>query len=149
MFSISTRGRYAARAMMELALHDSGSPVQLAEISAVQGISLKYLSRIMSSLISAGLASSQRGKNGGYVLGKPAERIRILDVLQAVEGPVEPAPCTGRREKCGRTEGCVTRVVWLKVADSLTTVLAGITLKELAGQVQARRRGREESDYSI
>jgi Rrf2 family protein len=149
MFSISTKGRYAARAMLELALHNSGSPAQLAEISAAQDISLKYLSSIMSSLVSAGLVASQRGKKGGYVLVKAPERIRILDVLQAVEGPIDPAPCTGRSEKCGKTDQCVTRHVWVKVADSLTAVLSGFTLRDLAGQVQAIRIGREESDYSI
>jgi Rrf2 family transcriptional regulator, cysteine metabolism repressor len=149
MFSVSTKGRYAARAMLELALHDGDSPAQLAEISASQGISLKYLSRIMSSLVAAGLVASRRGKKGGFILVRPPESILVLDVLRAVEGPIEPSPCIGRMGNCNRTSQCATRQVWLKVADSLTSVLAGISLGDLVRQHQNIRMVPDESDYAI
>jgi len=149
MFALSTKGRYATRAMVELASRHDSPPAQLAELSASQDISAKYLSHLMSALVSAGLVDSRRGKNGGFILAKAPEQIRVYDILRAVEGPAETAPCTGRPERCRRSEQCVTRSVWQKVEDSLTSVLEGISLSDLVRKQRILTAGEGKSDDSI
>ncbi len=131
MFVVTTKGRYATRAMLELASWKGDSHARLSDIAAAQKISLKYLSRIMTALVSAGLVRSRRGKNGGFDLGKPPSKIRLYDILRAVEGPVEPAPCTGRRVACGKFDRCVTRDVWIGLKNGLISMLEGISLEDL------------------
>jgi Rrf2 family cysteine metabolism transcriptional repressor len=148
MFALSTKGRYAARAMLELALREGDVPVLLRTISKAQKISPKYLGRIMGTLVSAGLVRSQRGKNGGFELARPAAEISMLNILQAVEGPVEPAPCIQTPRMCRKSGDCVTSEVWRKVKETLTSVLNGISLDDLASRHQ-KNASPNEHDYCI
>jgi Rrf2 family cysteine metabolism transcriptional repressor len=139
MFAISTKGRYATRAMLEVASHDENNPVRLRDISKAQKISEKYLGRIMVSMVSAGLVRSRRGKNGGFILAASPTEITILDILQAVEGPVVPAPCVDTVQACRGPKDCVTQNVWMRVKDAIMTVLAGITLDDLVKLYREKR----------
>jgi Rrf2 family transcriptional regulator, cysteine metabolism repressor len=132
MLKISTRGRYATRSMLELTLRNGKDPVRLRDLSRAQKIPLKYLGRLMTAMAAAGLVSSRRGQNGGYVLAKPASDIRVLDILLAVEGPIRPAPCVNDRSRCRRNGACATSQVWTQVRDAVAGVLSGVTLEDLA-----------------
>jgi Rrf2 family protein len=149
MFSISTKGRYATRAMLELALRNGDVFVQLKDISKAQRISEKYLGRLMSSMVSAGLVISRRGKNGGFTLAKSPVEISILNILRSVEGPVAPAPCLDASQSCRESEDCVTREVWAKVKVALTSLLDGITLEELASKHRGILDSSNELNYFI
>jgi Rrf2 family transcriptional regulator, cysteine metabolism repressor len=137
MFSVSTKGRYATRAMLELALRNPDIPVRLEDISKAQKISVKYLGRLMAVLVTSGLVLSRRGKKGGFTLAASPSKIRILDIVQAVEGPVLPAPCVYHLRACRGPADCVSRDVWMQVKDALIATLAGITLNDL---VQRHRK---------
>jgi len=134
--------------MLELALWKGDFPVLLKNISRAQKISTKYLGRIMATLVSAGLVRSRRGKNGGFELAKPSAEISILNILQAVEGPVAPAPCVETPGICRDSENCGTREVWWKVKETLTSVLDGITLDDLASR-HRKKTSANEHDYCI
>ena len=93
MMQISTRGRYAVRAMVDLALHSDGTPVPRQGIAERQGISADYMAHLFRDLQEAGLVASQTGPGGGYRLAKPAEQITVAAILQAVEGPLAVVSC--------------------------------------------------------
>src|SRR5208283_2589512 len=99
---ISTKGRYATRAMLDLALHYGKTPVLLKDISARQDISLRYLEQIISPLIAAKLIKSTRGPRGGIALAKPPRKIKLLDIIQVLEGPVAPVECVENPGICTR-----------------------------------------------
>ena len=149
MFSLSTKGRYATKAMLELALRNHDAPVQLHDISKAQRISKKYLGRLMTSMVSAGLVHSRRGKNGGYTLAKPPSEISILDILRPLEGPVAPAPCLDHIRSCPESDGCITLEVWMKTKDALTLVLKGFTLEDLTIQYLEKRNPTNGMNYFI
>jgi Rrf2 family protein len=130
MMAISTKGRYACRIMVLLAGRPSAGPVSKHEIAEAEGISSDYVQQIMQRLRAAGLVRSHRGKVGGFTLGRDPETISVLDVLMAVEGRVEPAPCW-LPEDCPRQEGCPTRPVWMKAAELLEGLFAGTTIAAL------------------
>jgi Rrf2 family cysteine metabolism transcriptional repressor len=128
---ISTRGRYATRAMTDLALHDSKEPVPLKDISARQGISLPYLEQIITPLIAAGLIRSTRGPKGGISLAKKPGEIRVLDIVYALEGPVVPVGCVEDPAKCTRIKTCAAHDVWVDVSIAVQGVLESTTLQGL------------------
>jgi Rrf2 family transcriptional regulator, cysteine metabolism repressor len=140
MFALSTKGRYAARAMVDLALRNTGTPVRLKDIAKGQGISEKYLSRLMASLVQAGFVRSRRGKNGGFALARPPADISILGLLETVEGPVAPAPCLEGARSCRKSRDCAARDLWAEIRDALTSALGGLTLED------AVRRHRENPE---
>ena len=90
---LSTKGRYAARAMLELALNDRKGIIQLKEIARKQDISERYLERLMSILVSAGLVRSVRGQHGGFSLAKPIHEIRLSQIVEATEGSISLVEC--------------------------------------------------------
>ncbi len=131
MLKLSTKGRYAARALLELALRQSAEPVLLREIAKSQEMSEKYLERIMSAMVSAGYAQSLTGRHGGFILSKRPSEITLAQVLAAVEGPVNPVPCVGNPKSCGRSSTCAARDVWTRLKESVTSVLDSVTLEDL------------------
>lgn len=133
MFKLSTKGRYAARAMLELAIRNQNGPVLLKDIAKAQAISERYLERIMAVLVSRGLVRSLRGQHGGFSLVKSPSDIRMSDILLAVEGPLSPVACTDDPKTCSRSDSCVTRDVWIKLKESTATVLDSFTLEDLVG----------------
>jgi len=127
---LSTKGRYAVTAMLDLALHGGKGPVTLADISVNQGISLSYLEQLFAALRSKQLVRGIRGPGGGYFLAKPANDISIADIICAVDEWVEFTRCGGK-ENCQDGKRCLTHTLWNELSDQIFEFLSGITLDEL------------------
>jgi Rrf2 family transcriptional regulator, cysteine metabolism repressor len=145
---LSTKGRYATRALLDLALHYGKKPVLLKDISARQGISLRYLEQIISPLISAEILVSTRGPRGGVMLAKPPDQIRLIDFIQVLEGPVAPVECVINPGVCTRSVSCVARDVWDDLARAMCGVLESTTLKDLVER-QKKKSPAKEIVYDI
>lgn len=126
---LSTKGRYAVTAMMDLALHDHQGPVTLADISLNQGISNSYLEQLFARLRKNGLVKGVRGPRGGYRLARPAHEITVADIITAVDERVDATRCAGR-EDCQDGERCLTHELWMDLSDSLFQFLDSITLAQ-------------------
>ena len=131
---ISTKGRYALRIMIDLAQHDSDTPVSVREIADRQEISGKYMEQIIGVLVRVGLLRSVRGAQGGYHLSRPAQAITVGLILRATEGDLAPAECVRSDVPCGRTGECSTRLVFEKVYSAINDVIDNVTLDELVPQ---------------
>lgn len=127
---LSTKGRYAVTAMLDLALHEQSEPVTLAEISACQAISLSYLEQLFSKLRRHDLVRGMRGPGGGYRLARPPERITVADIILAVDESVDVTQCHGR-QNCRKGERCLTHELWSELSARIFDFLDGITLAEL------------------
>ena len=130
---LSTVGRYALRAMVDLALYNDGGPVLCREIAARQEVSNQYLSQLFLKLRRADLVRSVRGPGGGYVLARNASEISAGDVLRAVEEKLGPVFCVDDTVEatCHRADGCPTHWLWGKLGDAISMVLDSVTLAEL------------------
>jgi Rrf2 family protein len=128
---LSTKGRYGTRAMIDIALYKESGSTLLKDISSRQGISLKYLDHILSSLRKAGLIKNVRGKGGGYSLTRPAAQITLCDIIEAVEGSLAPVECVDNPEYCKKTSTCSAHDVWVKVRESIEDVLRNTSLQSL------------------
>ncbi|TDT61997.1 RrF2 family transcriptional regulator [Fonticella tunisiensis] len=129
---LSTKGKYGVKAMFELALHYGGEPVSIKTIAEKQHISEYYLEQLFSSLRKAKLIKSTRGAQGGYVLSMPPEKITVADILNVLEGPIEISECiTDEVVNCSRYNYCATRLLWLKISDSVNQVINSITLQDM------------------
>ena len=127
---LTTKGRYAVTAMLDLALHDSKAPINLADISSRQGISLSYLEQLFSRLRKQGLVSSARGPGGGYRLGRTSSQISVADVISAVDETVDATRCGGSRN-CHGEERCLTHDLWEELSDQISDFLDSISLHDL------------------
>ena len=128
---LSTKARYALRAMLELSLREGQGPVQLRQIAAAQDISPKYLEQLAMPLRNAGLVRSERGPLGGYQLARPPIAITALDIVLAVEGPLDLLDCLSQSRVCSRAEACAARTLWGRVSAAISDVLADTTLADL------------------
>jgi len=135
---LTTKGRYAVTAMLDLAIHDDGGPVALSDIAKRQGISLSYLEQLFARLRKRGLVSSMRGPGGGYRLGREPGEIAVSDVIWAVDELVDATRCGGR-ENCQGEERCLTHDLWQDLSYQIRDFLDGIDLAQLV----ERRRVRE------
>lgn len=140
---ISTRGRYALRAMLDLALHGGTRPMLRHDIAARQEISAEYAAQLFRMLRSAGLVRAVKGPGGGYALARDPSQIRVGDVLRAVEGPLRVAHCVDPHSyiQCPRSEGCVARQLWKELTDVITRFLDSITLQDLCRRAQGLEGG--------
>ena len=130
---ISSKGRYALRVMIDLAEHADQGFISLADISARQEISLKYLEAITALLNKSGLVESLRGKSGGYKLKKKPEDYTLREILEVTEGGIVPVNCaclTGD-EECERSALCPTMPVWQRLDKIISDYLQSVTLKDL------------------
>lgn len=129
---ISTRGRYALRLMLDLALNDSGTPLRIKQIAQRQDISDKYLEQIVSILNKARYVQSIRGPQGGYLLTKKPEEYTVGMILRLTEGSLAPVDCVEEEfPSCEKMEDCVTSIVWKKMNDAINDVIDNITLADL------------------
>jgi Rrf2 family iron-sulfur cluster assembly transcriptional regulator len=129
---ISTKGRYAVRALTDLACHSKNKPLSLSAISGRQKISLYYLEQLFVKMRRAGLVKSVRGPGGGYRLAKDANEISVWDVLSAVGEKMYLVDCLQDRDDiCDMIDTCVTRLIWKKLGDKIGDELKQITLKKL------------------
>ena len=127
---LSTKGRYGVKAMVDLAIHHGEKPVSIKIISQRQDISEYYLEQLFSPLRRAGLIKSIRGAQGGYILNKLPEEIKVSDVMNVLEGPIEISECVDTGN-CDNSECCATRLLWTKIKDSIDEVMENITLKDI------------------
>ena len=130
---LTTKGRYAVTAMLDLALHYGEGPITLADIAQRQGISLSYLEQLFARLRKKSLVSSVRGPGGGYSLGRGAEHIFIAEVITAVDESVDTTRCHGAHN-CQNNERCLTHDLWQDLSDRIYEYLSDISLQELVNR---------------
>jgi len=128
---LSTKGRYGARAMLDLALHYNEGPILIKDISKRQGISKQYLEQLFIPLRAAGLARATRGARGGFTLVKPPSQIKLSEIIQVMEGSASPVACVDDAGICSRSDLCVTREVWAEMKEAIDKVLEFTTLQDL------------------
>lgn len=134
---ISTKGRYALRTMIDLAMNDTGESISIKAIAARQGISTKYLEQIISTLNKAGYVKSERGANGGYRLTKKPEEYTVGMILRLTEGSLAITTCTQDEQNLCERYGCCTTVkVWEKINKAISDVVDNITIADLAADEQ-------------
>lgn len=138
---LTTKGRYAVTAMLDLAIHYENGPISLADISERQGISLSYLEQLFTKLRRTGLVKSTRGPGGGYSLSRHANEIAVADVITAVDEKVDTTRCGGM-SNCQDDERCLTHELWVDLSDQIYMFLSAISL----GQLMERKGVREVAD---
>jgi len=147
---LTTKGRYAVTAMLDLAVHATKGPITLADISQRQGISLSYLEQLFSKLRKRELVASARGPGGGYRLSRDANEINVAEVIAAVDEKVDATRCAGQGN-CQNGEECLTHQLWTDLSDQLYDFLNGISLGQLVEKrnvqdVAARQDERQEKE---
>lgn len=137
---ITTKGRYAVRALLDLALFYERGPVNLQNICQRQDISADYLEQILRKLRNAGIVNSVRGPKGGFMLAKPPEEVNIWEVVDILDEPVDPAPCVSGPRKgkkpCPRVEYCAAHKMWARLQAHLRDFLSQVTLKDLCEEAR-------------
>jgi len=128
---ISTKGRYALRLMLDLALNNTGEYIKIKNISERQEISEKYLEQIVTVLSKAGYVKSVRGAQGGYKLAYPPEKYTVGMILRLTEGSLAPVACLEDETECNRIDECITIEVWKKLDTAIKDVVDNITLANL------------------
>jgi Rrf2 family protein len=145
---ISTKIRYGARAMLELASHYGEGPVELKEIARKENISLKYLEQVINPLRTAGLVKAIRGSRGGYSLAKPPSQICLYDVIETLEGPINLIECLHDSKACQKVSLCVTRDIWMEVSEAISKIFNSVTLEDLVNR-KREKEGHNPSMYQI
>lgn len=130
---ISTKGRYALRLMLDVALHSDGEAVPLRDVAARQDISDKYLEQIVTQLTRTGLLRSVRGAGGGYLLTRAPEDYTVGEILRPMEGDLAPVECASSGH-CDRIGQCVTTEVWQRIGNAVDQVVDNITLADLVAR---------------
>ena len=134
---ISTKGRYALRLMVDLALEGQGAPVALRDVAKRQEISEKYLEQLVAPLTRAGLLKSVRGASGGYLLTKSPAEYTTGEILRAQEGSLAPVDCADGAP-CERQDRCTTAPLWRRIAQAVDGVVDHTTLQDLIDEYQAK-----------
>jgi Rrf2 family iron-sulfur cluster assembly transcriptional regulator len=134
---LTTRGRYAVTAMLDLALHE-GRPVTLADVAGRNRISPAYLEQLLAGLRRQGLVESVRGPGGGYRLSQPAERITVARVIEAVNETVDATRCGGARN-CHDGARCLTHDLWEDLTRHIQNFLGSVTLADLSARAARRK----------
>ncbi|MBD3234646.1 MAG: Rrf2 family transcriptional regulator [candidate division Zixibacteria bacterium] len=140
---ISTRGRYAVRAMLDIALSTDDKPVSLRAISDRQNLPISYLEQIFNRLKRVGLVNSIRGVHGGYHLGKPANEITVGSIIKVLEGPIRLSKCNepvANRPTCIGPNDCVAKVMWERLEHQIDELLEGISLEDLVRESESLGR---------
>ncbi|WP_027858281.1 Fe-S cluster assembly transcriptional regulator IscR [Marinobacterium jannaschii] len=149
---LTTKGRYAVTAMLDLALHEGKGPISLADISERQGISLSYLEQLFAKLRRNELVRSVRGPGGGYQLNRTQEAINVAEVIDAVNESVDATGCSGVGD-CQGGETCLTHHLWCDLSAQIHNFLSGISLADLVARKDVRqvadRQDRRQLDNII
>lgn len=128
---ISTKGRYALRVMVDLAINNNGNYISARDISVRQGISNKYIEQIISMLNKKGFLETARGNNGGYKLAKKPNEYKVGDILRATEGDLAPTYCLTEKGECPRKENCKTYSFWEGLDNAINDYVNSKTLEDL------------------
>ncbi len=134
---LTTKGRFAVTAMIDLALRQHAGPVALAGISDRQSISLSYLEQLFGKLRRRALVESVRGPGGGYMLGRPADDISVADIIQAVDEALDATQCKGK-ENCLDDRRCLTHDLWANLNARMVEYLDGVSLEALVTEQKQR-----------
>ncbi len=148
---LSTKGRYAVTAMIDLALHNDVGPVALTDIADTQKISVSYLEQLFARLRKNGLVTGMRGPGGGYRLARPAAEITVAEIITAVDEPIDMTRCAGK-EDCQDGEKCLTHELWVDLSKQLYDFLHAITLGQVVQwpavqRVAERQQSRHPRGY--
>ena len=127
---LTTKGRYAVTAMLDLAYHSQKHPVTLTDIATRQTISLSYLEQLFARLRKAGMVKGVRGPGGGYTLSRNAHDINVADIIEAVDEPVDSTKCGGK-SNCHNDQPCITHDLWMGLSEQIRSYLKQITLGQL------------------
>lgn len=142
---LTTKGRYAVTAMLDLALHNDKGPTSLGDISQRQGISLSYLEQLFARLRKNELVSSVRGPGGGYRLNRSAESICVAEIIDAVNESVDATNCGGG-SGCQEGQQCLTHNLWCDLSDQIHAFLSGITLASLVARQEVQSIAARQDD---
>ena len=142
---LTTKGRYAVTAMLDLALRQDQGPISLAEISERQGISLSYLEQLFTRLRRTEVVKSTRGPGGGYTLSRPADEISVAQVITAVDEKVDSTRCGGLGN-CQDDERCLTHDLWMALSDQIYQFLGNITLGDLVTRESVKEVSERQSE---
>jgi Rrf2 family iron-sulfur cluster assembly transcriptional regulator len=149
---LTTKGRYAVTAMLDLAIHHGSGPIALADIAQRQGISLSYLEQLFSRLRKQSLVSSVRGPGGGYNLARSASEIHVAEVISAVDENVDTTRCAGAHN-CHDSGPCLTHDLWQDLSTRIYEYLNRISLQDLVDrkgvQDVAKRQGQRGHDLGV
>ena len=145
---LTSKGRYAVTAMLDVTIHASHGPVSLADISDRQGISLSYLEQLFSKLRKHGLVNSIRGPGGGYRLGKCSAEIAVADVIIAVNESVDATKCQGKGDCHGGSQ-CLTHSLWEGLSERIEEFLKNISLAELVAKNDVQAVSKRQDDVHI
>ena len=136
---ISTKGRYALRLMVDLAISEQTAPVSLKDVALRQGLSDKYLEQIVTPLARAGLVRSVRGAGGGYLLTRKPEDYTVGDILRPLEGDLAPVECATDAAYCERCGECVTLELWQEIHRAVSQVVDNTTLADLVARARQKQ----------
>lgn len=143
---LTTKGRYAVTAMLDLALHARENPVSLADISERQGISISYLEQLFSKLRRFELVASVRGPGGGYLLSRGADSVFVAEIIDAVDERVDVTRCSGNGD-CQDGEMCLTHDLWQDLSKQLHEFLSAISLQILVDRAEVRKVAERQDKY--
>jgi Rrf2 family protein len=133
MMELTRKGEYAIRGIVYLATQPSDQVCLLSDIAAAVDVPQTFLAKIFQQFSKIGLVRSYRGTGGGFILGRAPEKISLLEVVEAVEGPIIPNRCVTGDGECNRSDTCNVHPVWVNVQSQVKDILADVNLKELAG----------------
>lgn len=142
---ISTKGRYALRLMLDLAINHTGSYIPLKTVAQRQEISDKYLEQIIHQLSKAGFVQSARGAQGGYRLTRTPAQYTIGEILRSVEGSLAPVSCLDCSTPCDKIDSCITIGLYKKIQDAIDGVVDNTTLEDMISDY----RNKHQVDYNI
>lgn len=145
---LTSKGRYAVTAMLDVTIHAANGPVSLADISERQAISLSYLEQLFSKLRKHGLVISVRGPGGGYRLGRCSAQIAIADVISAVNESVDATKCQGKGN-CQGGEQCLTHSLWHNLSQRIEEFLQNISLAELVAKNDVKTVSKRQDDIYL
>jgi Rrf2 family iron-sulfur cluster assembly transcriptional regulator len=143
---LTTKGRYAVTAMLDLAIHAKQGPVSLSDISGRQEISLSYLEQLFAKLRRNELVSSVRGPGGGYRLSRSGLEINVAQVVDAVSESMDVTRCEGKGD-CQQGEACLTHHLWCDLSDQIHSFLEGISLQSLVDRQEIRDIAKRQDGY--
>lgn len=137
---LTTKSRYGARAILDLAYNYAGKPVQVKDISKRQEIPLRYLEQIFRGLKKSNIVKSVRGPAGGYYLAKDPKEITVGDIIRATREPINPVFCVDNEtesiKRCSRAEQCVMRLVWKEAGEKITEFFDSVTIDDLCDKAK-------------
>lgn len=138
---ISTKGRYALRLMVDLAISDDGTYISLRDVSERQEVSMKYMEQIVGQLTKAELLHSVRGPQGGYKLARRPGEYLVGEILRVTEGSLAPVACLDvAAAPCARSDQCSTLAFWEQLNETISSFVDGVTLEDLVIQEQAKQK---------